>query len=600
MIFDEEDAKVLRSENITTLLDLALCFPKNFDDLTQSFEPSEGENTVLVIPKSRTYKGSLFIINAVCVSWNCELKIVIFNSKSWHYSVFKLNKEIFIHGKSSFAYNFWQFTNPKIVTKIGEILPRYKKSIKDDKIAKITQKYINLSNLIKTGLSEEEAKLIIKIHEISHENAIFISKLKDDLQIMNLLKFVEILNYMQKLSKKKIDQKSQKIEIFDIKNWLDNLPFKPTQDQLNAIEDIKFDLLSVNAARRVVMGDVGSGKTLVILAAALMIYPKTAILMAPTSILSEQIYYEAKRLMPDFFKIKLLKSGEKNIDFSFINLIISTTALLWQNLPNSPLVMIDELHRFGSNQRDKIAKLSSKNGFFPNIIQFSATPIPRTLSLIQSEIIKFSFLKNMPFKKEIHSILIQNNNFGELMAHIKEQISQNKQIIIVYPLVEVSEKIRYQSLNEAKDFWIKNFKKVFVTHGSDKQKDEILRKFRDDGEILLATTIVEIGISLPKLSTIVIVGAERLGLASLHQLRGRVGRNGGVGWCFLYTKLKQIPNRLIDFCKTNDGFKIAQIDLKNRQAGDLLSGTKQHGTTFEYFDYEEDIAQKAKERLCLM
>ena len=417
---------------------------------------------------------------------------------------------------------------------------------------------------------------------------------------MNLLKFVEILNYMQKLSKKKIDQKSQKIEIFDIKNWLDNLPFKPTQDQLNAIEDIKFDLLSVNAARRVVMGDVGSGKTLVILAAALMIYPKTAILMAPTSILSEQIYYEAKRLMPDFFKIKLLKSGEKNIDFSFINLIISTTALLWQNLPNSPLVMIDELHRFGSNQRDKIAKLSSKNGFFPNIIQFSATPIPRTLSLIQSEIIKFSFLKNMPFKKEIHSILIQNNNFGELMAHIKEQISQNKQIIIVYPLVEVSEKIRYQSLNEAKDFWIKNFKKVFVTHGSDKQKDEILRKFRDDGEILLATTIVEIGISLPKLSTIVIVGAERLGLASLHQLRGRVGRNGGVGWCFLYTKLKQIPNRLIDFCKTNDGFKIAQIDLKNRQAGDLLSGTKQHGTTFEYFDYEEDIAQKAKERLCLM
>ena len=164
MIFDEEDAKVLRSENITTLLDLALCFPKNFDDLTQSFEPSEGENTVLVIPKSRTYKGSLFIINAVCVSWNCELKIVIFNSKSWHYSVFKLNKEIFIHGKSSFAYNFWQFTNPKIVTKIGEILPRYKKSIKDDKIAKITQKYINLSNLIKTGLSEEEAKLLSLIH----------------------------------------------------------------------------------------------------------------------------------------------------------------------------------------------------------------------------------------------------------------------------------------------------------------------------------------------------------------------------------------------------------------------------------------------------
>lgn len=599
MIFSKDDAKILKSGEISTILDLALCFPKNFDDFVLSETPSSGKNTVLIIPKSRNYKGALFIINAFCVSWECDIKIIIFNAKPWHYGTFKLDKEIYINGECSFAYNSWQFINPKITTKVGEILPRYKAKIKDDKLALLTKNYINLQNLQNAGLDEEEAYKIVKLHEISHENAIFISKIKENEEIQNLLKFVEILNYLQKLSKKKFIQKSQKVKIYDIKEWLENLPFKPTKDQIAAVNDIKNDLLDENAARRVVMGDVGSGKTLVILATALMVYPKPAILMAPTSILSEQLFDEANRLMPKFFKTKLLKSGEKNVDFDGVNLIISTTALLWQNLPISPVVMIDELHRFGSNQRDKIAKLSSDGENSPNIIQFSATPIPRTLTMIQSELVKFSFLKIMPFKKEIHSVLIQNNDFGELINHIKKEISKQKQIIVVYPLVEESERSHYQSLKEAQDFWTKNFKNVFVTYGSDKQKDEILREFRQNGDILLATTIVEIGISLPRLTTIIIVGAERLGLASLHQLRGRVGRVGGVGWCFLFTKLKQIPQRLKDFCDTQDGFKIAEIDLKNRQGGDLLDGKIQHGAIFEYYDYEEEITQKAKERLCM-
>ncbi|MCI6641650.1 MAG: helicase-related protein, partial [Campylobacter hominis] len=127
--------------------------------------------------------------------------------------------------------------------------------------------------------------------------------------------------------------------------------------------------------------------------------------------------------------------------------------------------------------------------------------------------------------------------------------------------------------------------------------DKKLEIFRDSGSLLLTTTVVEVGISLPRLSIIVIVGAEKIGLASLHQLRGRVGRNGGIGYCYLYTKLESIPERLKEFAATLDGFKVAEIDLKNRQAGDLLDGTIQHGETFNYFDYDEDIALKAKERL---
>ena len=230
-------------------------------------------------------------------------------------------------------------------------------------------------------------------------------------------------------------------------------------------------------------------------------------------------------------------------------------------------------------------------------MQFSATPIPRTLSLIQSEIVNFSFLKQMPFKKNIMSQILGASEFGFLLTHIKKQLAGGFQVAIIYPLVESSESSNYQSLSEAQGFWLKNFKNVFVTHGKDKEKEEILRRFREEGEILLSTTVVEVGISLPRLNTIVIVGAERLGLATLHQLRGRVGRNGGDGYCFLFTKLKEAPARLKEFCATNDGFKVAELDLKNRQSGDILNGFFQHGATFNFYDYEDDITQAAKMRV---
>ena len=412
------------------------------------------------------------------------------------------------------------------------------------------------------------------------------------------------------------------------------MPFTPTTDQLNAIADLRADFSGEEAVRRVVMGDVGSGKTLVMLAAALSVYPQPALIMAPTSILAEQIYAEAARLLPDFMRVLLVKSGDKP-EFDGVNLIIGTHVLLYQSLPATPLVMIDEQHRFGSNQREKINALASgglgrdpqldeADGEFEgaersnltetmpknrqtktagetraHVVQFSATPIPRTLSMIQSSFAEFSFLKQMPFEKHIHTQILQSADFGELLVHIKLQIAKGKQVAVIYPLVEGSESSNYQGLEEAQGFWRANFANVYVTHGKDKEKEQVLREFREHGDVLLSTTVVEVGISLPRLSTIVIVGAERLGLASLHQLRGRVGRNGGSGFCFLFTKLKNPPSRLREFCKTLDGFKIAEIDLKNRQSGDILNGAFQHGATFEYYDYEEEITQAAKDRVGL-
>ncbi|ALV24306.1 ATP-dependent DNA helicase [Campylobacter iguaniorum] len=597
MKFEPKDAKELREAGIISLLDLALVLPKSYDDLSIKDEPNEGENSVLIETKFSRRNGSMLSVHAFCITWNCEIRLIIFNAKPWHYATFKSGKTIYIHAKSSFSYGSWQFVNPQVVTKIGEIIPRYKTELQDAKLAKFIKKYLNLQNLLDEGLNENEAKELLSVHENSSKSVQIIANLQGYPNLLNVLKFVEIYNYMKKLSSKKVDFPSLQTQIYDIKNWLSSLPFTPTNDQINALNDIKNDLLSPKAAKRVVMGDVGSGKTLIILGSALMIYPKTAILMAPTSILAEQIYNEAKRLMPEFYNVMLVKKGSKNLDFSSVNLIIGTHVLLYQELPKSPLVMVDEQHRFGSNQRQKIDELTRDGELKANFLQFSATPIPRTLSLIESQLVSFSFLKQIPYVKHIHTQILQNDGFIQLLEHIKSEISKNHQVIIVYPLVEESSVMHYQSINEATPFWQERFEKVYVTHGKDRQKEEILREFRDNGNLLLTTTVVEVGISLPRLSTIVIVGAEMLGLATLHQLRGRVGRNGGEGWCYIYTKLKNPPSRLKEFASTLDGFVVAKLDLKNRQAGDVLDGTLQHGATFSYYNMEEEITQLAKNRL---
>ena len=636
MKFDEKDRINLKKIGVTTLLDLALKLPKSFEDTSLAAAPKDGHVSVAVEIKSAYRQGGMLHAVCWCEAWKQNVKIVIFNAKPWHHGAFKVGKSVIVSGKCAYAYGSWQLTNPKIVTKINEIIPKYKLSLRDDSFKNLIQKYVNSPNLIEAGLTPREAEFLLDLHRGDEKSVAILDALVREKAGEEVLKFVEIYNYLKKLNAKKTRFKAPKVKLFDISSWLKNLPFAPTSDQLNAIADLRADFSGKEAVRRVVMGDVGSGKTLVMLAAALSVYPQPALIMAPTSILAEQIYAEAARLLPDFMRVLLVKSGDKP-EFDGINLIIGTHVLLYQSLPAAPLVMIDEQHRFGSNQREKINALASgelgrdlqldeADGEFEgkfeedersnlteispqnrqaktaretraHVVQFSATPIPRTLSMIQSSFAEFSFLKQMPFEKHIHTQILQSADFGELLAHIKAQIAKGKQVAVIYPLVESSENSNYQGLEEAQGFWRANFANVYVTHGKDKEKEQVLREFRERGDVLLSTTVVEVGISLPRLSTIVIVGAERLGLASLHQLRGRVGRNGGSGFCFLFTKLKNPPSRLREFCETLDGFKIAEIDLKNRQSGDILNGAFQHGATFEYYDYEEEITQAAKDRL---
>jgi len=349
---------------------------------------------------------------------------------------------------------------------------------------------------------------------------------------------------------------------------------------------LRNDLTSTTQKRRVIIGDVGCGKTMVMLSVAFM--SKKSIIMAPTTILANQIYQEAKKFLRDFnIVLHTNKTNIKEKELNVADLIIGTHALLYRELPQVCSIMIDEQHRFGTNQRQFLSNLSSIGDGYPHFFQFSATPIPRTQALIESTIVDVSFIKEMPFKKDITTKIITKQDFSNLLSHIKGEILKNHQVLIIYPLVEKSDNFDYQSIEEAKEFWYKKFDNVYHTHGKDKDKDKILQEFKEKGSILLATTVVEVGISLPRLSTIIISGAERLGLATLHQLRGRVSRTGLKGYCFLYTNIKE-SKRLQLFCNTTNGFEVAELDLKFRKSGDLIDGAIQSGEEFKFFDMSED------------
>ena len=627
--FEAADSSDLRLVGVSSLLDLALLLPVGFEDFSCTDEPRVGQmcNVAVNIQSQHTAARTLQI-TAFAPLWNAYIKIAIFNASRWHYAAFKSGKELILHGKLGEYGGFLSLQNPKILKELSGIKSYFKLGLKDERILELKAKYLNAKNLALCGLNDNEINTLLALNTNDKNAKELLDNLPNNKEVLNVLKFTEIYNHIRKLSSKKTIFSAQKISPNDIREWLKSLPFVPTGDQLKAIDDIKNDLKSDQAKRRVIMGDVGSGKSLVMFATALLAAPKKSIIMAPTSILAQQLYTEAKRLLPSDFSILLVQSGDKKVDFSNATLIIGTHVLLYQKLPKCAVIMIDEQHRFGSAQRHKIELLSSqgedeekslaRNSRIPkqndeqeseqilsqnhsanaraHFLQFSATPIPRTLALINSRFVNYSFLKQMPFEKQILTKIIKNADFNALLEHIRTQIEQGKQTIIVYPLVASNERSNYTSLEEAKSFWFSHFKGVYATHGKDKEKEKIVESFAQNGNILLSTTIIEVGISLPRLSTIVVVGAERLGLASLHQLRGRVGRHGGQGWCFLFTKMSTPPQRLIDFCATLDGFEVANIDYKNRQGGDILDGSIQHGATFRFYELEEDITTAAQAR----
>lgn len=578
----------------SSVLQLAIFAPQSYRDLRLKNSYINGEfATINCTVNSAFSTPKRFIVKLFCHNLESEIEAVFFNVKPWQKAQFSTGSDITLYGKIQHNFGVLQIIQPIKVTATGEITPIYKSHLQNRVVLGIFKEFLTRENLSAEGLPDGVIDDVMELHFPQDSVPSIESKL-------NALKFVEIFHFLKTLSGKRLTAPSSNALLNSPDRFISGLPFQLTVDQLKTIGEIESDLARSNQAKRLIVGDVGSGKTMVMLATAFMVGKNRTILMAPTSLLANQIYEEAEKYLKNHLTITLItqKTKEKNLDLNSVDLIIGTHALLYMELPNAKCVIIDEQHRFGTAQRQLLSNLTSRGELKPHFFQFSATPIPRTLAMIQSSLLDISTIKTMPFQKDITTKVISKENFRDLLTHIQYQLLENAQILIVYPHIESSETSNYQSLEEASGFWQKHFDGVYITHGKDKEKEEVLLEFREKGKILLATTVVEVGISLPRLNTIVVAGAERLGLATLHQLRGRVGRMGQKSWCFFYTN--NIKNeRLNELAKTVDGFKVAELDLKTRDSGDLLSGVVQSGANFKYFNMGEDeeILTKVKEIL---
>lgn len=377
-----------------------------------------------------------------------------------------------------------------------------------------------------------------------------------------------------------------------------HLPFQLTDAQKRVIKEIRADVGSGKQMNRLVQGDVGSGKTLVALMCMLLANDNgfQACLMAPTEILAQQHFQTFNDLLSKMnVKVALLTGStptkerkiiHQGIETGDIHMLIGTHALIEDKVKfkNIGFVVIDEQHRFGVAQR---AKLAQKNTQPPHILIMTATPIPRTLAMTLYGDLDTSVINELPpGRKPIKTMHFSESQRLRLFGFMKEQIQLGRQVYVVYPLIQESEKLDYQNLQEGYDNILKEFPppayQISIVHGklSNEQKEfEMQRFIKGETQIMVATTVIEVGVNVPNASIMVIESAERFGLSQLHQLRGRVGRGAEQSYCILMTGYKlgaESRTRMETMVRTNDGFEISEVDLKLRGPGDI-EGTQQSG-----------------------
>jgi ATP-dependent DNA helicase RecG len=384
--------------------------------------------------------------------------------------------------------------------------------------------------------------------------------------------------------------------------YFNNLPFSLTNAQKRVMKEIRKDLGSGRQMNRLLQGDVGSGKTLVALMSMLIAIDNgyQACIMAPTEILANQHYVTISKFLSGIdLKISLLtgsskKSSRKVISESLLdsslNILIGTHALLEENVQfsNLGLVIIDEQHRFGVEQR---ARLWQKNLHPPHILVMTATPIPRTLAMTLYGDLDVSVIDELPpGRVPIKTMHFTDAEKNKVFGFMRSQIAENRQIYVVYPLIKESEKMDYKDLEDGWDTISRNFPPpkycISVVHGkmTPANKEMSMKLFKDGvAHILIATTVIEVGVDIPNATVMIIESAERFGLSQLHQLRGRVGRGADQSYCILMSSDKlsrEAANRIEVMVKSSDGFEIAEKDLELRGPGDI-EGTQQSGIPFD-------------------
>ena len=473
-----------------------------------------------------------------------------------------------------------------------------------------------ISKIIKSVLDKVKPKdyipdsLIQKYHFMDKQEAIKIvhnPKDKEKLKkALARLKYEELFMYMMKISylkksKKQSDGLSRNVSYDQVLEVVDRLPFKLTKDQLKSVKDIYDDLTSSNRMNRLLQGDVGSGKTIVSFIALYINYLAgyQGALMAPTEILASQHYQNFLKLFPNLNVVLLtgkLKAKEKKeakalIESGKANIIIGTHALISEDVTyhNLGLVITDEQHRFGVTQRGNL----KNKGLTPDILYMSATPIPRTYALTLYGDMDISSIRTMPSgRKPVKTYVKTNKEIKDVLYMMLDQIKAHHQIYVIAPLIEESDKIDLEDVYKLEEKMKRAFGKVCnvgIMHGkmTPKEKDEVMDEFKQNKiQILISTTVIEVGVDVANATMIVIFDSYRFGLSALHQLRGRVGRNDLDSYCILISDRE--TKRLEVLTKTNDGFKVSEEDFKLRGGGDIF-GVRQSGDmNFKLADIKND------------
>lgn len=473
-----------------------------------------------------------------------------------------------------------------------------------------------ISKIIKSVLDKVKPKdyipdsFIRKYHFMDKQEAIKIvhnPKDKEKLKkALARLKYEELFMYMMKISylkraKKQSDGLSRNVSYDQVLEVVDRLPFKLTKDQLKSVKDIYDDLTSSNRMNRLLQGDVGSGKTIVSFIALYINYLAgyQGALMAPTEILAFQHYQNFLKLFPNLNVVLLtgkLKAKEKKeakalIESGKANIIIGTHALISEDVTyhNLGLVITDEQHRFGVAQRGNL----KNKGITPDILYMSATPIPRTYALTLYGDMDISSIRTMPSGREpVKTYVKTNKEIKDVLYMMLDQIKAHHQIYVIAPLIEESDKIDLEDVYKLEEKMKRAFGKVCnvgIMHGkmTPKEKDEVMDEFKQNKiQILISTTVIEVGVDVANATMIVIFDSYRFGLSALHQLRGRVGRNDLDSYCILISDRE--TKRLEVLTKTNDGFKVSEEDFKLRGGGDIF-GVRQSGDmNFKLADIKND------------
>jgi len=570
----------------------------------------------------------------ICGEKEEKINIIFFNSyEGYIRKILPVGKEVIISGKINYYKKQYQITNPTYVKpaaqkeEITKIFPKY--SLTEGLTEKVYRKLIfevlnkiddnyewHNDEFLKNNNFNKLKKTFLNLHNPSKKLDIFSTdyrRLAYDEILANLLTLFSARRSVRTKKKRKKTYSNKFSQLI-----LKNFPFDLTNDQKRVLEELNKDIKSENRMFRLLQGDVGSGKTiLALIAAANVIESKYQVaFMAPTEILASQHYELAKKL---FFstniKIELLTSKTNaknkrkiisNLKNGSINFLIGTHSLFQKKIKFSNLgfIIIDEQHKFGVKQRISLAK---KGGDNCDVLSMSATPIPRTMMLSFFGDMDVSILSEKPKnRKDVLTLLKPENKISELWPLIKKEMSLNKQIFWVCPLIDESKKLEFSSATKKYNL----IKKIFpgdvgIVHGNINkvEKNIVLKKFLEKKiKILISTTVIEVGINFPNANIIIIENSNKFGLSQLHQLRGRVGRGDIQSYCIMLYKNNLSENakkRLKILRKTNDGFLIAEEDLKIRGHGDLL-GFQQSGIkNFKFADpiHHKDLFLMAEKKI---